>query len=212
MATFDIETSILKSHPEITIIVGMDEVGRGPLAGPVTVGAVAFEINDLTNLPNDLWNITDSKKLSKKKRTLFDQLICEHALFVKTGSSEADNIDNVGIIESLNKASDIAVLELIDEPFAVIADSKLGNRAPKGSQFRRYVQNGDSISLSIAAASIVAKVWRDNMMKKLAELDEYAPYGWEKNVGYGTKQHREAILKHGLTKHHRKSFCRNIMR
>lgn len=190
-------------------IIGIDEVGRGPWAGPVVASAVCIpkEIQAL-DFVND---INDSKKLSFKKReTLFD-LINEHC-FVGIGIIAPKVIDSVNILQASFLAMDDALNNLVKTNLAIsnkeIVSLIDGNKKPNlklcTPQNSHAVIKGDSISTSIAAASIIAKVTRDRIMADLHET--YPHYGWNTNSGYGTKVHIEGLDNHGVTEHHRKSF------
>ncbi len=178
------------------LVAGVDEVGRGCLAGPVVAGAV---ILDLTKpIPDGL---DDSKKLSKKRRESIAKEIKRHALSYSIGQIGADEIDQINILEATKKAMTLAVSNLkVDADYLLIdaLELKCINLPQKG------IIKGDSISVSIAAASVIAKVYRDNLMKDFA-LD-FPEYGFERHAGYGTKAHFEALRNHGVTRIHRKSF------
>lgn len=180
-------------------VCGVDEVGRGPWAGPVVTCAV---ILDPATFPADLAaQLDDSKKLSDKKReALFDPIRenCLHCL----GEATVSEIDEINILAATMLAMRRAVAGLPDRPVAALVD---GNRDPKLDMETRLVVKGDSRSLSIAAASIIAKVTRDRMMCDLAA--EYPGYAWERNAGYGTKAHQEGLAALGVTPHHRRSFA-----
>ncbi len=177
-------------------VAGVDEVGRGCLAGPVVAGAVILDLE--RNLPEEL---NDSKKLTKKKRGVISEEIKEHSLAYAFGQIEADEIDRINILEATKKAMIIAVQNLkLKADFLLIDALEL-----KGIQLpQKGIIKGDAVSASIAAASVVAKVYRDNLMKDFA--GRYPEYGFEKHAGYGTKVHFEAIRKYGATSIHRKSF------
>ena len=184
------------------IIVGVDEVGRGPLAGPVTVAAVFLNRIKITS---DLSNkIDDSKKLSQKSRAILCKKIREVA-DIGIGWASIKEIDEFNILEATMLAMQRAVTSLSQEiatdPDYILID---GNKAPKLNFPSKTIVRGDEKSISIAAASIVAKSERDAFMASLSML--YPGYGWEKNFGYGTQQHLTAIEQHGITSHHRRSF------
>ncbi len=177
------------------MIAGVDEVGRGPLAGPVVTAAVI--------LPEDFYlpGIDDSKKLTEKKRLEFDAIIREQALAISVALIHAQEIDEINIYEATKKAMKTAIASLDPAPdFLLIDAMKLETPFPSES-----IVKGDAKSVSIAAASIVAKVARDDWMKQLAHT--YPAYGFDHNAGYGTKEHIEAIHAHGITPYHRKSFA-----
>ena len=176
-------------------IAGVDEVGRGPLAGPVTAAAV---ILDLGNIPKGL---NDSKKLSPKKREAVEAEIFERAT-VSIAHASVEEIDSHNILRASHIAMERAVAALDPPPDYLLID---GNLIPKGLRISaEAVVKGDGKSLSIAAASIVAKLARDRIMVDLAQ--QFPGYGWEKNAGYPSKQHREALVDLGVTPHHRRSF------
>lgn len=179
----------------IKYIAGIDEVGRGPLVGPVVTAAVI--------LPKDFYDerINDSKKLTEKKRELLYDVIMENAVSVGIGISSEDVIDEINILEATKKAMIEAVNNLSVKPEHLLIDAvKLNIDIPQTS-----IIKGDAKSESIAAASIVAKVTRDRMM---IELDkEHPEYDFKHNKGYGTKKHIEAIEKYGILKEHRKTFA-----
>lgn len=179
----------------IKYIAGIDEVGRGPLVGPVVTAAVI--------LPREFYDerINDSKKLTEKKRELLYDVIMENAVSVGIGISSEDMIDEINILEATKKAMIEAVNNLSVKPEHLLIDAvKLNIDIPQTP-----IIKGDAKSESIAAASIVAKVTRDRMM---IELDkEHPEYDFKHNKGYGTKKHIEAIEKYGILKEHRKTFA-----
>lgn len=179
----------------INFIAGIDEVGRGPLVGPVVTAAVI--------LPKDFYDerINDSKKLTEKKRELLYDVIMENAISVGIGISSEDVIDEINILNATKRAMLDAVNNLSVKPEHLLIDAvKLNTDIPQTS-----IIKGDAKSESIAAASIIAKVTRDRMM---VELDKIHPeYDFKHNKGYGTKRHIEAIRKYGIIKEHRKTFA-----
>lgn len=177
-----------------SLIAGIDEVGRGPLAGPVAAAAVI--------LPEKFYlpGIDDSKKLSEKKRLEFDEIIRREALAFNVAMIHAEEIDEINIYEAAKKAMKAAIAGLNPGPdFLLIDAMKL--ETPHASE---SIIKGDAKSISIAAASIVAKVARDEWMKKISL--EYPAYHFDQNMGYGTKEHLLAIKLFGITPLHRKSF------
>ncbi|MEO1025292.1 MAG: ribonuclease HII [Pseudomonadota bacterium] len=177
------------------IIAGVDEVGRGPLAGPVTAAAV---ILDRTCVPEGL---DDSKKLNIKTR---DRLFAEIMASAKVSIAHASvaEIDDLNILYASHLAMERAVAGLATAPCHVLVD---GNMIPKKMRVpATAVVKGDALSQSIAAASIIAKVTRDRIMVDLAQ--QHPGYGWETNAGYPTKTHRSALSDLGVTPHHRRSF------
>ncbi len=175
------------------VVAGIDEAGRGPLAGPVVAAAVIIDQNNLIE------GIKDSKKLSKNKREELYVKITQNYVW-SIGVVGPKEIDEINILEATKKACVLAVEGLIKEPSVVIVD---GNMKFSDKRFVSYVK-GDDKSISIAAASIIAKVTRDRMMALLHQ--EFPYYFWAKNSGYGTKEHISAIEKYGSSIHHRLSF------
>lgn len=182
-------------------ICGIDEAGRGPLAGPVFAAAVILPKGELIE------GINDSKKLSEKKRDfLFDQ-ICTKAVSFHVASASVEEIDSINILNATFLAMNRAVGGLkVTADFALVD----GNMIPKGMAVpSACIIRGDGLSASIAAASILAKVSRDRYMLTLGE--RYPAYQFGKHKGYGTKLHREMILAHGASSVHRKTFLRKIL-
>lgn len=195
----DLSHEIAAGLHDGTIICGVDEAGRGPLAGPVIAAAAILPAE---GLPADLAaQINDSKKLSAARREhLFVPLtrLCRYAV----GEADVAEIDAMNILWASMLAMQRAVDRLPVKPDIALID---GNRCPHLACPARPIVKGDSISLSIAAASIIAKVMRDRLMTKLAV--QYPFYGWDKNAGYGTTQHLAALRAHGATPWHRDSFA-----
>jgi ribonuclease HII len=190
--TFELEAAEhqLGSRP----IAGVDEAGRGPWAGPVVAAAV---ILDPDRIPA---NIDDSKVLDEDSRAYLYKRIMKVAI-VAVGIADVDRIDRDNILGATLWAMTQAVSQLADEPKLVLVD---GNRAPRLSMSSRTIVKGDAKCLSIAAASIVAKVTRDRLMMELAR--DYPGYGFERHKGYGTPEHQAAINKLGVSILHRRSF------
>ena len=179
-------------------VVGVDEAGRGPWAGPVVAGAVILNIE---TLPKSLrLGLDDSKKLTSKKREELFQLLLTCAK-IGIGISSVDEIDTLNILQATMLAMKRAVEGLRLAPGMILVD---GNLLPDWSYPSQAIIKGDGRSLSIAAASIVAKVSRDQVMADLAK--EHPQYGWEKNAGYGTKGHQQGLAEFGVCQHHRRSF------
>ncbi|MEE9429331.1 MAG: ribonuclease HII [Paracoccaceae bacterium] len=176
-------------------VAGVDEVGRGPLCGPVVAAAVRLNPG---NIPDGL---NDSKKLSHAKRALIAAKLYKIA-DVSVAQASVEEIDRINILHASMLAMERAVAGLSKVVDHVLID---GNRIPPGLAGKATaIVKGDARSLSIAAASIVAKVWRDGLMVDLAQ--QHPGYGWEHNAGYPTKMHLQALLKLGVTPHHRRSF------
>jgi len=186
------------------LTVGVDEAGRGPLAGPVVAAAVVLG----ERYPQGL---DDSKKLSAKRRAELDEQIRESCVW-GLGVIEPAEIDRINILQATMRAMTLAVCELVEklgaEPDDVLID---GNLSPHGrcAEWRwpdaRPIVGGDGLEPAISAASIVAKEWRDRMMSEAAI--EHPGYGWERNKGYGTAEHMQALRTHGPTPLHRQSFA-----
>jgi ribonuclease HII len=185
-----------RAHPGI--VAGCDEVGRGPLAGPVVAAAVILPRRLPRGLSRD---IDDSKKLAATTRERLDIEIRQYAM-VGLGEASVGEIDSINILRAALLAMRRAVAQLPSAPDFVLVD---GNMDPTLPMPCRTVIGGDGIHLSIAAASIVAKVMRDRLMIALAET--HPEYGWTTNAGYGTLHHRNALKRFGPTAHHRMSFA-----
>jgi ribonuclease HII len=179
-------------------IAGVDEVGRGPWAGPVLAAAVIFAHG--APPPDLARRIDDSKALSARTRRQLAPEILRCAI-VGLGEASVEEIDRLNILKATHLAMSRAVAALSLPPALALVD---GNRAPLLSCPARTVVGGDRCCLSIAAASILAKVRRDALMAELAE--RYPGYGWERNAGYGTPEHRQALARLGITPEHRRSF------
>ena len=185
----------LKVHPEI-IECGTDEAGRGCLAGPVTAAAII--------LPDDFSNslLNDSKQLSEKNRKSLKLLLEDCSLTYSVTHIPNEEIDEINILNASILAMQKSIEKLTIKPQHIAVD---GNRFKKFEDIpHTCVIKGDSKFLNIAAASILAKTYRDEFMESIHE--EYPMYNWKKNKGYPTTEHREAIKKYGITKYHRKSF------
>ncbi|MGE0735089.1 MAG: ribonuclease HII [Alphaproteobacteria bacterium] len=181
------------------VVAGIDEAGRGPLAGPVVAAAVILR---LERLPKKLIrDIDDSKKLTAARREALFDVIGEFAV-IGVGEASVEEIDRLNILRATFLAMRRAVGNLTHAPDVALVD---GNQVPPLPCRVRTVIGGDARSLSIAAASIMAKVTRDRFMSRMAE--RYPGYGWETNVGYGTPQHLEALKMLGPTPLHRTTFA-----
>lgn len=179
-------------------IAGIDEAGRGPWAGAVVAAAVVL---DPKNMPDVLIEgLDDSKKLSAPKREMLFDVINAHAA-VGVGEASVQEIDDINILQATFLAMGRALANLPDAPDFALVD---GNKVPPLPCAAEAIVKGDGRSFSIAAASIIAKVTRDRMMTELSL--KHPGYGWEKNMGYGTKLHKKGLEQLGVTEHHRKSY------
>lgn len=184
-------------------LAGVDEVGRGPLAGPIVGAAVILNLEDKEDI---IWEINDSKALSHEKREELAKIIEKKALSINISIYSNNDIDKKGISYCNNQVLKEASENLKVKPSIILSDGY----AIRGSNIHNeFVIKGDSKSASIACASIIAKVYRDNLMKVFG--DEFPQYDFENNVGYGTQKHVEAIKTYGITKIHRKSFLKSIL-
>ena len=180
-------------------VCGVDEAGRGPLAGPVCAAAVILPEGVIID------GVNDSKKLSEKKRESLFDVIREQALSYSIAYATVDEIEEINILNATMLAMRRAIDGLnIKADYAMID----GNKIPPLDIDAECIVKGDAKSMSIACASILAKVSRDRLLYKYAE--EYPMYGFDKHKGYGTKVHREAILKYGPCPYHRKSFLKKL--
>ncbi len=189
-----------RKYPETSVICGIDEVGRGPLAGPVVTCAVV--------LPRDcrILYINDSKKLSEKKREELYEIIMKEALAVNLGMESPKVIDEINILQATLSAMKKAIMGLNIKPDVVLADAVTIPGIPCSQE---AIIKGDAKSMSIAAASIVAKVTRDRMMEEYDKL--YPQYDFASNKGYGTKKHIQALQEYGPCPIHRYSFIGNLI-
>ena len=208
--------SLLSNFSGLSMEAGADEAGRGCLAGPVTAAVVVLE-NSFQNIA-----LNDSKKLSEKSRDSLRPVIESQAITFAVTHLFPDEIDEINILNASMKAMQESILKLNKNPSYIIVDgnralyAKLGLKSPVGKIFtdkeiaflksipNQSIIKGDSKYMSIAAASVLAKTYRDEYMNKIHE--EFPMYNWKKNKGYPTKEHREAIRKYGPTKYHRMSF------
>lgn len=180
-------------------VAGIDEAGRGPLAGPVVAAAVIINSDIIID------GIDDSKKLPKSRREYLYDLITENYIF-GIGISSRKEIDEINILEATKLACMRAAEALPIEPNIIILVD--GNMKFPDSKYKSIIK-GDTLSISIAAASIIAKVYRDRIMLALSK--EHPEYSWHKNSGYGTAEHISALREFGPTKHHRKKFISKII-
>ena len=177
------------------IIAGVDEVGRGSLIGPVLAAAVIFKKNI------DKSKIKDSKQISKLKRNNLEKYIKKNYIW-SIGSASLKEIENLNILNASLLAMKRSIKKLKLKPSITLID---GNKLPDINGYKlKFVIKGDQKISEISAASIIAKVARDRLITKMSK--KYKKYAWDKNAGYGTKQHLKALKKFGITKHHRKNF------
>ena len=189
---FSIEKNCCKK-----IVAGVDEAGRGPLCGPVVAGAVIFTKYEFDSMPL----ISDSKQMTEKQRNIaYDWLVNNPDVIWAVAECSASEIDELNILQASLTAMTRAVNKLSIKPEYCLID---GNKMPKGL-IGEAVVKGDAKSLSIAAASIIAKVTRDRIMGDLSK--QFPEYCWDKNAGYPTQQHLQAIDKYGINEYYRKSY------
>lgn len=204
-----------KFWKEGKLVIGIDEVGRGALSGPVYVAAVCFQ-PQLSSKELRLYEalgINDSKKLTKKQREKLAKIIKENALTYSICFNPVEIINSKGIVLAVERAMISAVIKVTQalsaQNFQLLIDGfPLKNLSGLEGVNQQAIVKGDQLSISIAAASIIAKVARDNHMKMLSK--KYLEYKWDRNKGYGTKAHIAAIKAHGLTPEHRELFVRKI--
>lgn len=198
MPDFKYENALGDFH----LIAGLDEAGRGPWCGPVVAGCVMW----VNGCPEELANqINDSKKLTPAKRELLFEKIIQSTPAYGIGQASAQEIDQINILQAsflaMHRAYDDMIQKGFQPSYALIDGNRLPENWPIPTQ---AIIGGDGKSLTIAAASILAKVTRDRIMTELAK--EYPAYGWDKNAGYGTKTHQNALMQFGVTPHHRLSY------
>lgn len=197
----EIEQTMYEKNSQIEYICGIDEAGRGPLAGPVVVASVI--------LPKDsmIEGVNDSKKVSEKKRELIYEQIIQEAISYGVGIIDPEEIDEINILNATKKGLTTSLKELAVKPNIIVVDA-LTKIDTLGIPYQSIIK-GDAKSYSIAAASIIAKVTRDRIMRQWDEI--YPQYGFEKHKGYGTKLHIDTIKECGITPIHRKSFVKNFI-
>ncbi|MCR4795242.1 MAG: ribonuclease HII [Ruminococcus sp.] len=193
---FDYDTELRKEYP---VICGVDEAGRGPLAGDVYAAAVILNDSVLINYLND------SKKISEKRRELLYDEVIDKADAYCVATASVEEIDKINILQAAMLAMKRAVSGLGVKPDLALID---GNRLPELECESRYVIHGDAVSASIAAASILAKVSRDRYMRELDE--KYPQYCFSQHKGYGTKLHYEKLEEFGISEVHRKTFLKKL--
>ena len=183
------------------VIAGVDEAGRGPLAGPVVAAAAILNVDD------DFIYLNDSKKVTPKRRDILYNDIMNRTIY-GIGIVSAEEIDEMNILQATYKAMRMAIDKLSKHPEVLLNDAVIIPGIDESIHQEKIIK-GDAKSVSIAAASILAKVTRDRYMEELGE--KYPEYGFEKHKGYGTKAHIEVIKKYGITPEHRKTFLKNII-
>lgn len=193
---FSYDSNLRRNHG---IVCGVDEAGRGPLAGDVYAAAVILSDGVLIE-----W-LNDSKKLSEKKREQLYDIIIEKADAYCISTASAEEIDSINILQATMLAMQRAVAGLSIKPNFAVID---GNKIPKLECEAEFLIKGDATSASIAAASVLAKVSRDRYMKKMAE--KFPQYAFEQHKGYGTKLHYERLLEYGSSEIHRKTFLKKL--
>lgn len=208
---FSCEKKLWKKYP---IVIGVDEVGRGALAGSVVTGAVAFKAGQIKN--KDI-KIDDSKRLKHTQRVKSAKWIKKNCLASALGSSPVSYINRYGIVKATHRAFRVAIRELLKKvntrsrKYLLVDAFYIKYVREIGLKNQKAIIKGDQKSISIASASIIAKVHRDRLIAKLGNSNKkYRRYGWGRNKGYGTKEHIAAIKKFGATRHHRKLFLRNL--
>lgn len=196
-----IEEEIYKNNLDYHYICGIDEAGRGPLAGPVVVASVIMPRDSMIE------GVNDSKKVSEKKREALYEQIIEEAISYGVGIIDQKEIDEINILNATKKGLTTSLKELNVKPDIILVDA-LNKIDTLGIPYRSIIK-GDAKAYSISAASIIAKVTRDRIMRQWDEV--YPMYGFEKHKGYGTAVHIQAIKEYGLCPIHRKSFVKNIV-
>ncbi len=194
-----LENELLLQKEGYKYIAGIDEVGRGPLCGPVVCAAVIMPLDDIIE------GVDDSKKLSKKKRELLYDVIKNKAIAYSICQIENDEIDEINILNATKKCMINCLESLPIKPDVTLVDA-----VKLDTEYKTVpIIKGDLKSYSIGAASILAKVYRDNLMEEYSKI--YPNYGFERNSGYGTKEHINAIKEHGACQIHRKTFIKNFL-
>lgn len=201
MASLALETAVFDTHAT-SLIAGIDEAGRGALAGPVVAAAVILPIHETPQIDR-LRHVNDSKQISAVQREALFPLIQEVAVAIGVGIEPAQIIDEIGILPATRRAMQTAVSQLTPAAQFLLIDGRI--RLQQINLPQQSVVRGDSHSLSIAAASIIAKVSRDRLMVAMA--DQYPQYQFAQHKGYGTQLHRDLIAQHGPCPDHRHSFA-----
>ena len=196
-----IENEIYSTNKEIQYICGIDEAGRGPLAGPVVVASVIMPKDSIIK------GVNDSKKVSEKKREELYEKIIEEAITYGVGIIDEKVIDEINILEATKKGLTTSLQELKVKPNLILVDA-LNKIDTLGIPYKSIIK-GDALCYSISCASIIAKVTRDRIMRQWDEI--YPMYGFEKHKGYGTASHIQAIKEHGICQIHRRSFTKNFI-
>lgn len=194
---FNYDKSLLNN--KIKLIAGIDEVGRGPLAGPVVTACVIMPYDEMID------GVFDSKKLTAKAREKLNQEILNKAIAVSINKVDPETIDEINILNATKQCMTASYNNLSIKPNLLLVDAVKLNICDN----EKAIIKGDATSYAIACASIVAKVYRDNLMQNYAKAYPY--YDFEHNVGYGTKKHTQGILEHGVSPIHRLSFLKNLL-
>lgn len=197
-------------------IGGADEVGRGAFAGPLVTGVVVFPQDIKFPRKNSKVKIDDSKKITQKQREAADIWIRENALCFGIGEASVNEIKKKGLTKSLHSGFRRAIYNAVSSnaariDFLLIDAIKVPYIRGIPHDKQKAIMGGDGLSFSIAAASIIAKVYRDKIMTKLGKIPKFSKYYWQKNKGYGTRAHRNAILNHGICKHHREAYVKTFL-
>jgi ribonuclease HII len=183
-------------------VIGIDEVGRGSLCGPVVSCSILLSKEILKD--ELVYEINDSKKINKNKRKIIAEFIKKNSIY-SIGKASSKEIDKINILQATNLSMIRSYEKFRGTKNLVKID---GLQTFNLNEKTKFIKKGDQKSVCIAAASIIAKTWRDQLMKNFSKI--YPLYGWHKNKGYGTKEHLEAIRKYGMTAIHRRSFLKNI--
>lgn len=209
-------------------VAGVDEVGRGCFAGPVVAGCVVFPKDTIFKVKDSKIKIDDSKRLTAKQREKADSWIKKNAIAWGIGETPTSLINRIGMGKATKTAFRRSISDarkrlngkidfLLADAFFIsfVPGLPTKRRKDKKGKFRKNpkgrqlaIIDGDQKSVSIAGASIIAKVYRDNLMSKLSKKPKFRKYGWDKNKGYGTKKHQKAIKKYGITRYHRRQFVK----
>ena len=195
-----IENQIYEKNPQIQYICGIDEAGRGPLAGPVVVASAIMPKDSMIE------GVNDSKKVSEKKREELYEIITKEAISYAVGIIDAKEIDSINILQATKLGLTRSLQGLTQKPDLILVDALQGINTLQIPY--QSIIKGDALAYSISAASIIAKVTRDRIMRQWDEV--YPMYGFQQHKGYGTKAHMDAIREYGLCPIHRRSFTKKL--